>query len=439
MEQEKICFFSMPFGKKVDPYTGREFDFDLIYRTLLLPAVQDAGYQAVRGDQFVESIPLRPILERIIRSQIFVADLTTANPNVLYELGLRHGLSNGATVLVMASGTQVPFDISFARPVLYTVDYRGNLIESNEVRRFLSEAIRQGVGRTGSDSPVYTFFPELHVEMPSEFLGAGRKAPAIPKQTSKGGSLPGGLPSPESLKLAEQEVGSGNDIDPTSVLETLRGYQATSAWEDLIRFANELPEKFREMPQVQQMTALALNRLGRGKESIALISSLIARTGGDAETYGILGRIYKGLYAREGRREYLDQAIASYRSAFKLAPNDFYSGINLVSLLSKYGGVGDQNELNQLIPILRDQISHIIADPRSGYWDVATAFELAVIAHDWPAAHEVLRRMLVESKAEWMLETTAKNLQDLGKSMAEEDQAQLQSLVGALAEWRSNA
>ncbi len=40
MEQHKICFVSMPFGKQADPYTGRQFDFDQIYTNLGLPAAQ---------------------------------------------------------------------------------------------------------------------------------------------------------------------------------------------------------------------------------------------------------------------------------------------------------------------------------------------------------------------------------------------------------------
>jgi len=52
MEQEKICFVSMPFGKKADPITGRLFDFDHVYRHLVQLAAADAGYKAIRADEF---------------------------------------------------------------------------------------------------------------------------------------------------------------------------------------------------------------------------------------------------------------------------------------------------------------------------------------------------------------------------------------------------
>ena len=432
MEQEKICFVSMPFGKKTDLYTGRQFDFDQIYQSLLLPAAEDAGYKAVRADDLAGSIIFRPLLERVIASDVFIADVTTANPNVLYELGLRHALSNATTVLVMASSVRLPFDISFARVIIYKVDDSGNLIDLSDVRRFLAEAIRQGIGRTGSDSPVYRLFPELHVELPGELIRTGQKTRSIPEQTVQAVALPPGLSSGEPPKKAEQDVGSGKDLDPASVLVALKGYQTTSAWADLVRYANALPQSLREMPQVEQLTALALNRLGRGEEGIAMMRSLIARTGGDSDSYGILGQIFKGLYASGQNRAYLEEAIASYRSAFTIAPNDYYSGINLASLLSIYGGTEAQKELSDLVPRLRSQLEQRITDPRTGYWDIESAFQLAVIARDWSAAEGLLSKMIDRAPSQWMLQLAENNLGSIAKSMEVEDQAQIQKLVNSL-------
>jgi len=333
----------------------------------------------------------------------------------MYELGLRHALSNGATLLVMGSGSRLPFDVSLARVILYNVDESGSLIEEDTGRRYLAEAIRQGVGRAGSDSPVYAFFPSFALKCQSELARGGRKPRTMPRETVQGGTLPPGMPSPASLKQAEEEIKTSKDVDPASVLEVLKGYQVNSAWKDLVQFASELPPELRNMPQVQQMAALALNRLGQQKEAVAMIRSLITKTGEDSDSYGILGRIYKDLYARDQKREDLEEAIRNYRSAFKLAPNDYYSGMNLVSLLVIYGGDEAQNELSELVPRLRYQLGQRVADPRADYWDFASAIELAVIARDWPAALDLQQRMLKEPRADWMLQTTANSLHALGK------------------------
>ena len=104
----------------------------------------------------------------------------------------------------------------------------------------------------------------------------------------------------------------------------MKGYQTKAAWEDLIRFFNDLPSKLKEAPQVAQMTSLALTRRGEYEQAIAVLRSLISRTGGDGETFGILGLSYKRLYASEHKPEYSTGAIDSYRQAFMFGPNDYY-------------------------------------------------------------------------------------------------------------------
>lgn len=73
------CFVLMPFGKKTIP-SGMTVDFDAVYRDLIAPAIAAANMEALRA----------------------VADLTGANANVFYELGLHHGVRPATTVLCCA-------------------------------------------------------------------------------------------------------------------------------------------------------------------------------------------------------------------------------------------------------------------------------------------------------------------------------------------------
>ena len=174
--EQKICFIAMPFGKKSDPLTGREFDFDRVYDDLVRPAAEDTGYSVVRDDASGSGIVAVPPFEQLLSSDVFIADLTMGNPNVMYELGLRHALSNSATVLVVEAewASRLPFDLSYARVIVYRVQPNGRLeiSEATRARKMLSEAIRQGIGREGSDSPVYTFLQNLN---PPELLGSTQK------------------------------------------------------------------------------------------------------------------------------------------------------------------------------------------------------------------------------------------------------------------------
>jgi tetratricopeptide (TPR) repeat protein len=434
MGQEKTCFISMPFGQKPDLLTGRVFDFNRTYGQLVKPAAEEAGYTTIRADELRGGTILRPLLERIITCDVFIADMTTTNPNVMYELGIRHALSDGATLLLMESSSrQLPFDLAYSRVITYKVDPSGSLDQEYlpAARQMLTQAISQGIGRAGSDSPIYGALPDLRVDLPDEIVKGRRRSRAVPRQVFQSDAQ-GVESSIVSLKQAEEKIKSSPDVDAASVIDVMKGYQVNSAWQDLVQFASALPEDMKQVPQVAQMTALALNRLGRQQEAIALLRSLTDRTGGDSETYGILARIYKGLYSSENNSQYLQASIDSYRLAYTMAPNDYYAGLNLVSLLALYGGDEARSELNLLVPKLRGQLAQRVEDPRADFWDLTSALELAVVARDWPAANGLLARVLSGSTAEWMLATTMHQLQLYSSSMDEADRSQLQGLLAAM-------
>ena len=105
----------MPFGRK-PAAGGAMVDFDAIYETLIRPAIVDADMEPLRADEeMAGGLIHKPMFERLILCEYAVADLTTANANVFYELGLRHAVRQAATVLVFAENSgQLPFDVASA-------------------------------------------------------------------------------------------------------------------------------------------------------------------------------------------------------------------------------------------------------------------------------------------------------------------------------------
>ena len=76
----------MPFGKKPSN-TGLVIDFDAIYKDLIAPAISEAGLEPLRADEeMAGGIIHKPMFERLILCEYAIADLTTANANVFYEL-----------------------------------------------------------------------------------------------------------------------------------------------------------------------------------------------------------------------------------------------------------------------------------------------------------------------------------------------------------------
>src|SRR5438046_8767627 len=115
-----LCFVLMPFGKKPGA-AGTTIDFDAVYKYLVAPAISAAGLEPLRADEEqTGGIIHKPMFERLILCEFAVADLTTANANVFYELGLRHAVRPASTVLVFAEGGgQLPFDVAPLRAIPY--------------------------------------------------------------------------------------------------------------------------------------------------------------------------------------------------------------------------------------------------------------------------------------------------------------------------------
>ena len=104
-----LCFVLMPFGQKLDEQ-GRVIDFDAIYSQMIAPAVRLAKLDPIRADEEqVGGSIHKPMFERLLLCEYAVADLTTSNPNVYYELGVRHALRPRSTAIVFCLGTKLPF------------------------------------------------------------------------------------------------------------------------------------------------------------------------------------------------------------------------------------------------------------------------------------------------------------------------------------------
>src|SRR5215813_12971339 len=116
-----FCFVLMPFGKKPNA-VGSEIDFDAVYSNLIAPAIEAADLEPIRADhEAVGGLIHKPMYERLVLCEYAVADLTTTNANVFYELGVRHAVRPWSTVLMFAGGTRLPFDIAPLRGLPYKV------------------------------------------------------------------------------------------------------------------------------------------------------------------------------------------------------------------------------------------------------------------------------------------------------------------------------
>ena len=114
MNEQKSCFVIAPIGE-IDSNT--RIRSDLILKFLICPVAEDCGYAAVRADHISKPGLISPqVIECIAEADLVIADLTEGNPNVFYELAIRHAIRRPAIQLIEV-GERIPFDLSAARTI----------------------------------------------------------------------------------------------------------------------------------------------------------------------------------------------------------------------------------------------------------------------------------------------------------------------------------
>lgn len=146
------CFVIMPFGERKD-HAGREVDFDELYDYLIHPAVTELGITCERCDRIPGAGVIHErMFERILEADVAVVDTTTLNPNVFYELGIRHALCDAVTVLLRREGERSAFNIAPDSAISY--DFTPRAID--EAKKDIQAFITAGLRRNKGDSPVFS-------------------------------------------------------------------------------------------------------------------------------------------------------------------------------------------------------------------------------------------------------------------------------------------
>lgn len=408
-----LCFVLMPFGRK-PAADGRMVDFDAVYESLIRPAVVAAEMEPLRADEeMTGGVIHKPMYERLILCEYAVADLTTANANVFYELGLRHAIRPASTVLLFAQGLgQLPFDVAPLRAVPYQLGADGKPLAQGTDLDMLTTKLRDA-RKMMTDSPVFQLvegFPEIKRLKTDVFRDRVQYSTTLRQklvQARKEGI--------DAVRAVEQELGSVPDAEAGVVIDLFLSYRGVKGWDDMIALVQKMSAPLAATVLVQEQLGLALNRAGRGAEAERVLLDLLANRGPSSETYGILGRVYKdrwdaALKAGEKAlaRGLLDKAIDAYLKGFETDWRDAYPGINAVTLMELKDPPDPRRE--RLIPVVTYAVERRIASGKPDYWDHATLLELAVLAKDQQKAESALANALAAVRESWEPETTARNL-----------------------------
>jgi hypothetical protein len=149
------AFIIRPFG------TRKGINFEDVEERLVGKALDSIGAEGRTTGEILESGSIRiDMFQRLLVADLVVADITTNNPNVFYELGIRHALQEKRTFLIRAKlprpetaqemkETEVPFDLKTDRYLEYDPDHLEDALPR------LTEALRLTAASPRQDSPLF--------------------------------------------------------------------------------------------------------------------------------------------------------------------------------------------------------------------------------------------------------------------------------------------
>ncbi len=354
------AFVAMPFGKKPGP-GGTLIDFNTIYNDLLKPAIKDAGFAVFRTDQEQAAGDIKTdMFQELLIADLVIADLTLDNPNVWYELGIRHAIRASGIVLIQGINDRRLFEIYTDRKLNYSLkDGVPDPDTLENDKKALTEMVKATLttSRHGRKlSPVYQLLPYLQEpswkllrvneavefwkaydvwaekveqacqnDLVGDLLMLADEAPVAAFRAEALFKAGVALRKAEQFDFALEQIEAGLEIDP----ENLTGLQ-----EKGICLQNLALQGKANIPQYE----VRLHYI-----------SMLKIYPNDPETWALLARIDKdawihlwrqqGLTIQQMRNNAADAdarlraAIESYRQAFRRNPGHYCSGINVLTLM----------------------------------------------------------------------------------------------------------
>ncbi len=435
------CFVIMGFGKKTDLATGRELDLDKSYKNIIKPAVEAAGYDCVRADEIQHSGVIDvPMYEKLFAADLVVADLSTANLNAVFELGVRHALKPRATIIIAENKFTIPFDANHI--VVRHYEHLGTAIDYDEAMRMqkvLTDLINALKGSDAVDSPVYTSLPGLEKPTRSAATKMGAAAPAARPQSSEDSYA-------AKLQTAREAIDDGSFGFAKKVLQGIYTEQTAPD-------ADNKPR--RALPAIVQQLALATYKAGEAKaktegpehalagyaEAEALLRQLDVETTTNPETLGLWSAIHKrraefATRSPEEQKQDLNEAIRAAERGF-IIKRDCYNGTNLAFLLNVRASESSGDDRiadNVLADRVRREVIEITAQSLATlqekssaggettlrdekYWLAATHAESLIALGD-SSGEELMQTAIASAPAPWMAESTKSQLDRLRRLLA---------------------
>jgi tetratricopeptide (TPR) repeat protein len=405
----RTCFVIMPFNEKDvvnDKGVTRKVNFDVIYDGIVEPAIRAVALpeggtlQARRTDKdFFASDISQDMFEYLEYSRIALTDLSGLNPNVMYELGVRHRARQAGTVIFRQLGAKLPFDISQIKAFPYEYEPEAAARESQAlITRVLTESLEHN----RIDSPVQRALAvqradssliEADLKAAENAIRVGDRANAIAAYRRAVAADPRNNLLSLRLGLLLKDDGTWHD--------------ALEQFENAIAAAPDYAEAWRER-------GIARNKLSRATPKADLpngindLAKAIELNPDDYDAHASLA----GALKREGR---LLEALAEYQRAAEVSRGHSYPLLNALKLEAQVKGKleidGKQRFL--MTRAARSLHAQIASEPPYGApWSFFDLAEIRLYEGNTAEFLSIAERG-TEHAAKWQVETFHDSLKQL--------------------------
>jgi tetratricopeptide (TPR) repeat protein len=405
----------MPYGKKptMSDKGPATIDYNALWDKALYPFIEeDLDYHAIRADQDMSALIIKEMIERLALSDLVIADLSTPNTNVYYEIGVRHAAQRTGCVMISATWAQQTFDITQMRQVRYPLP-EGDI--TDDTAKAVRDALNASVsGLIDGSSPVFDSIPG-YPDKPDPALTTSLRGQLLQLSQFTADARAARMQPKDKRDAALNDL-----IDkyrsiipklPGVAVEILTSLRDCAQWQSVIDYVNNLSGPTKNLPLVQEIYNLAISKTGKHIEAIAALQELMKLNGETSERWGLIGGRYKKLFKETNDPKYLSAAISAYDKGMRIDLNDYYPSSNLPLLYRMRGRKGDEDNANIAATVSLMACERSRVNNPSDQWAIPTLAVMAFASGNVDKAEGLYDEMVDNGAQAFALETTIPDLE----------------------------